>query len=85
METYALILLCMRYSFIEVLAVFLIPKALYALIIRPCMRCGVCVMGGTPLKNILIETSRFPYIGSGWVLSMCFLTLTLSDIGSDKH
>ena len=48
---YALILLCMRYSFFEVLAVFLIPKALYALIIRPCMRCGVCVMGGTPPKG----------------------------------
>ena len=44
---YALILLCMRCSFVGVLAVCLIPKPLYALIISPCMRCGVCVMGGT--------------------------------------
>ena len=48
---YALFLLCMRYYLFDILAVCLIPAALYALIISPCMRCGVCVKGGTRLRT----------------------------------
>ena len=49
---YALFLLCMRYSFLHLLAVCLIPTALYASIIHHCMRCGVCVKGGTHWKIV---------------------------------